>query len=343
MSKLDDLHTLAGLLKDFNLPVSPILDYAIKEKEEELMSLGDSVASETDSFEKNKIRKSSKTISSSDSNSPSRDRGKKNPSKLEVHSKETYSQRQKQQANQMREEFANYLHNNVTPDTAESILFTIDQLVQNFIFLASSSADSIYSIRTVQETKSCIEELKKSLLFYEENRRKNGSLVDALEKYIEFLEHREMAGYIPFPKEQVQKYLGLLAQMKRTRINDHISPHKPVLLLAVQRLIEIGKITNNCIIPDNLLEEEFANIWHQYVNDNSFAKFDCRIEYPFYHMGGEPFWNLVKTPKWEKRYEYSVAQLKKFYLYAELDKTLFELMKNPATSEQIKDCLKGMI
>lgn len=36
MSKLDDLHTLQRLLKEFEFPVSPILEYAIKEKEEEL-------------------------------------------------------------------------------------------------------------------------------------------------------------------------------------------------------------------------------------------------------------------------------------------------------------------
>lgn len=36
MSKLDDLHTLVRLLNEFELPVSPILEYAIKNKEEEL-------------------------------------------------------------------------------------------------------------------------------------------------------------------------------------------------------------------------------------------------------------------------------------------------------------------
>lgn len=36
MSKIDDLHTLIRLLKEFEFPVSPILEYAIKEKMEEL-------------------------------------------------------------------------------------------------------------------------------------------------------------------------------------------------------------------------------------------------------------------------------------------------------------------
>lgn len=38
MSKLDDLHTLVRLLKEFEFPVSPILEYAIKEKIEQLSS-----------------------------------------------------------------------------------------------------------------------------------------------------------------------------------------------------------------------------------------------------------------------------------------------------------------
>lgn len=38
MSKLEDLHTLVRLLKEFEFPVSPILEYAIKEKIEQLSS-----------------------------------------------------------------------------------------------------------------------------------------------------------------------------------------------------------------------------------------------------------------------------------------------------------------
>lgn len=39
MSKLEDLHTLVRLLQEFELPVSPILEYAINEKIEEYSSL----------------------------------------------------------------------------------------------------------------------------------------------------------------------------------------------------------------------------------------------------------------------------------------------------------------
>lgn len=38
MGKIDDLHTLMRLLKEFDLPVSPIVEYAIKEKLELLES-----------------------------------------------------------------------------------------------------------------------------------------------------------------------------------------------------------------------------------------------------------------------------------------------------------------
>lgn len=41
MSKIDDLHTLVRLLKEFELPVSPILEYTIKEKIAELSPNGE--------------------------------------------------------------------------------------------------------------------------------------------------------------------------------------------------------------------------------------------------------------------------------------------------------------
>lgn len=37
MRSVEDLHTLVSLLNEFNLPISPILEFAIKEKENELM------------------------------------------------------------------------------------------------------------------------------------------------------------------------------------------------------------------------------------------------------------------------------------------------------------------
>ena len=42
MSKLDDLHTLVRLLKEFEFPISPILEYAIQEKIKQLSSKDES-------------------------------------------------------------------------------------------------------------------------------------------------------------------------------------------------------------------------------------------------------------------------------------------------------------
>jgi hypothetical protein len=44
MSKLEDLHTLVRLLQEFELPVSPILEYAINEKIEEYSSFPEETA-----------------------------------------------------------------------------------------------------------------------------------------------------------------------------------------------------------------------------------------------------------------------------------------------------------
>ena len=37
MTKIDDLNTLKRLLREFNFPISPVLEYAINEKEKELL------------------------------------------------------------------------------------------------------------------------------------------------------------------------------------------------------------------------------------------------------------------------------------------------------------------
>lgn len=47
MNTLEDLHTLKRLLYEFEFPVSPILEYAIKNKEEELMELISKAPNET--------------------------------------------------------------------------------------------------------------------------------------------------------------------------------------------------------------------------------------------------------------------------------------------------------
>lgn len=47
MNTLEDLYTLKRLLYEFEFPVSPILEYAIKNKEEELMALTSKAQNET--------------------------------------------------------------------------------------------------------------------------------------------------------------------------------------------------------------------------------------------------------------------------------------------------------
>lgn len=47
MNTLEDLHTLKRLLYEFAFPVSPILEYAIKNKEEELIAVTSEVPKET--------------------------------------------------------------------------------------------------------------------------------------------------------------------------------------------------------------------------------------------------------------------------------------------------------
>lgn len=158
---------------------------------------------------------------------------------------------------------------------------------------------------------------------------------------------------------EIEYYLELLAGMKRTHTNGFVSPHKPVLLLAIQYMVVMGWITDNHIVLDKALEGYFKQYWRLKVDNGSSQllmvaedlclqaeskyPFRCKIEYPFYHLSSEPFWNLVKSDQWEYRPNYSLGQLKRFYQYAEIDQKLVDLMKEAPTGRKIRDLLEGMI
>lgn len=147
--------------------------------------------------------------------------------------------------------------------------------------------------------------------------------------------------------------------MKRTSKNGYVAPHKPILLLAIQYRIQTGWITDNNILPDKALERQFSQFWNIFVDngreqdmvvcDNLLLEsekvypFKCKMSYPFFQLGREPFWNLVKTKDWLERSEYSMVQMRKCFKYAEMNIELFELMKDDCFGKEIKQQLQMMI
>lgn len=157
MSKLDDLHTLERLLNEFGFPVSPILAYAIKEKEEELRAECQySVTEET--VEESKVAEFI--------DEPSFD--------------------------SVKEEFSYYLHKMKSLHTAKNYLYMIDKPIRDFIKInIDSTADSIYSFKTSEEVMNVKLKLLEDMSFVEKNMRTHNALTAAISSYYKFLEAKE--------------------------------------------------------------------------------------------------------------------------------------------------------
>ena len=155
MNRLEDLQTLIRLLNEFELPISPVLEYAIKEKEEELrLKEGLSI-----------VRESTQTID------------------------DQYSL---QDTDSIKEEFSRYLYKEKSAGTARNYLRYIDKYVRSFINdIVDAQADSIYSFTTTTDAGLCILKLQLNEKFRADNQKWHNALTASLNSYVHFLERKE--------------------------------------------------------------------------------------------------------------------------------------------------------
>ena len=159
---------------------------------------------------------------------------------------------------------------------------------------------------------------------------------------------------------QVDTFVEMFEHMNRAKSGKYFAPHKPILLLSIMSLIEQGHITENKIELNKQLEDTFRWQWYTLVDDGngqdsvvlcsgldigvgSKYPFKCNIANPFFHLSNEPFWNLVPSTEWKTRKEYSLSQLKREFLYAELLPDLFDLMSDKESRTHLQICLEGMV
>lgn len=106
------------------------------------------------------------------------------------------------------------------------------------------------------------------------------------------------------------------------------APHKALLLLSVIDLVENGVI-NDCRIPfsDELIRR-FKYNTTKFLGESVF--FQPTANYPYYHLRSESFWQLVANPNCQTDIinNYSTTNLRKNIAYAQIDKELFELLKD---------------
>ena len=127
--------------------------------------------------------------------------------------------------------------------------------------------------------------------------------------------------------------------MNVNRKGDKIAPHKAIMLLTIIELIERGILTEPFIPLSDELVKTFNNIWE--INVPATSPFSCKISYPFFHLQTSPFWELVKSPTYIGRKEYSsVASLRHDFIGAKIDNTLFQYLSLSDVRDEIRLLLK---
>lgn len=139
--------------------------------------------------------------------------------------------------------------------------------------------------------------------------------------------------------KKLPQYINNFKKLRRDAKNGG-APHKPILLLAVCRLIQNGSIQSRFIEITPELVLEFKDLWVKLVVSNHTPNFSL----PFFHMRSEPFWKLVSKigmdfPMTSSNSIKSLNGLKEALSYAEIDQDLFLVMKDKVDGVIIQDVL----
>ena len=134
-------------------------------------------------------------------------------------------------------------------------------------------------------------------------------------------------------------YINCFSTLHTMKIQEKPAPHKALLLLSVIDLVEQGLITDSCIPLSDILVKQFKHNSISYLGDSS--TYDPKINYPYYHMRSEPFWELVSTTSTPVLdiSNYSISNLKKHIAYARIDAELQELLNDSNTRVKLRDVL----
>jgi putative restriction endonuclease len=147
--------------------------------------------------------------------------------------------------------------------------------------------------------------------------------------------------------ESIESYIRLFANLNTDksagRWPDHVrnrAPQKPILLLSVLDLFELGEMDSNLIrISENLLDL-FDRYW---VRVLPFVR-PSTLAMPFVRMENEGFWHIARRKEGESlfgRSERSVAQLRERVFGAYLDKALYQHLQVETNRGLLRSVLVG--
>lgn len=144
----------------------------------------------------------------------------------------------------------------------------------------------------------------------------------------------------------VAKYIQSFLSLNINEYKGERSPHKPLLILSVIRLIEDGVINENKIPPIEALKLKYELLWDKYIlHDTSYAK---AVWTPYWHLYNEPFWHfkpintqasvdtLIEESKGQTA---SIGKIRSIIEYAYFDEELFKILQQDSFRTLLKSLL----
>lgn len=144
------------------------------------------------------------------------------------------------------------------------------------------------------------------------------------------------------PCYQLQLYSEYIKQLKVGFRDGKPSVSKPIMLLCMIELIANNNIINNHIYFD---DKELISKFDAYYRAHNNLGYKSILEFfkrPFYHLGSEPFYELVWKPGDRaplSGHTPTARYLREHLAYAKLDDELWELLKDEANREYLKETI----
>ncbi|MBN2109327.1 MAG: HNH endonuclease [Deltaproteobacteria bacterium] len=138
----------------------------------------------------------------------------------------------------------------------------------------------------------------------------------------------------------LKDYIFAFSKLNVNRSGGHVSPHKPVMLLALLALAEAGQLKENKIYYTQDLRDIFKSFFQTVARPGD----DCKPYYPFFHLKKDTFWHLKPVADREAVAEALTtvrgpSQITDNFQYASLDDELFSLIMSAPDREILKQTL----
>lgn len=141
----------------------------------------------------------------------------------------------------------------------------------------------------------------------------------------------------------LQFYLMCFDDLRCDKSKFGLAPHKPILLIAIIRLFQKGKLSSTQIDITPDLEHEFEQIWYELVK----TPHRMNLGLPFYHLRSEKFgWALTLSPDYpihidDKNKMKNINNLKQAKAAAHIQSDLVALLQNTEHNRILHDFLLG--